>query len=65
MNTFPLISDRIVKAAAASNYAAQTRKTANAMLNRMVTVDSPEQLTPSCRQQCGTRVGAAMVVYGN
>lgn len=57
------ISSTALKSAAASNMVAASRNRATALLNRLNNVDSPEQLAPSDRQQCGTRIGASMVVY--
>lgn len=60
----PSITDRVIAQAAASNMVTKTRHEALRGLNRLNNVEL-DSLSPSMREQCSTRVGAAMVVYGN
>ena len=58
-------SSTLIKAAAAANHAVTTRVKSNSILNRLNNLVDADQLSPSDREQCSSRVGAAMVVYGH
>ena len=64
LRLIPSSTDRVIALAEASNLVAKTRHEALRGLNRLNNVEL-DSLSPSMREQCGTRVGAAMVVYGN
>lgn len=54
-----------VQAALASNDVIRNREASLHGLDRLNNVDSADQLAPGCREQCRTRIGAAMAVYGH
>ena len=64
LRLIPSITDRVIAQAEASNLVSKNRHEALRGLNRLNNVEL-DSLSPAMREQCSTRVGAAMVVYGN